>query len=117
MLFRSTGNTAYIFPSMLNQALTKAGYSPRKTMKYMAEQGLISFSVDRQTKKKQYSVIKWFGTRSARFVEFHIGKLSESKDPVDDAEQLASGRQEAAAPRWEQQQFQPIEDDDAELPF
>ena len=26
----------YIFPSMLNQALSKAGYSPRKTMKYLA---------------------------------------------------------------------------------
>ena len=44
-----TGNTAYIFPSMLNQALTKAGYSPRKTMKYMAEKDLIATDIDRKT--------------------------------------------------------------------
>lgn len=113
-----TGNTAYIFPSMLNQALSKAGYSsPRKIIRYMAEQGLIASSVDKQTKKKVYSVTKWFGNRNARFVEFHIGKLSESKDPVDDVEELASGRQEAATPEWEQQGFQPIDDDDGELPF
>lgn len=80
-----TENTAYIFPSMLNQALTKAGYSPRKTMKYMAERDLIGTDTDRKTGKKQYSIIKWFGTRSARFVEFHIGKLAENKDAIDDA--------------------------------
>ena len=32
----------YIFPSLLNQALTKAGYSPRKTLKYLADQGIIT---------------------------------------------------------------------------
>lgn len=112
-----TGNTAYIFPSMLNQALTKAGYSYRKTMKYLAEQGLIGFTENKGTKKKDYSVSKWFGTRSARFVEFYIGKLSKNGDPVDDAEELAEGQNAAAAPDWEQQQFVPIDGDDSELPF
>ena len=81
-----TGNTVYIFPSMLNQALSKAGYSPRKTMKYMAEQGLVATEVDRATGKKQYSVRKWFENRTSRFVEFYIGKIAESKDPVEAAE-------------------------------
>lgn len=36
---------AYIFPSMLTQALTKAGYSSRKTLKYLADKGLIGVSV------------------------------------------------------------------------
>lgn len=112
-----TGNTAYIFPSTLNQALTKAGFSYRKTMKYMADQGLIGFTVNKGTRKKDYSVSKWFGTRSARFVEFYIGKLSKNGDPVDDAEELAEGRSSAAAPDWEQQQFHEIEGDDEELPF
>ena len=112
-----SGNTVYIFPSTLNQALSKAGYSPRKTMKYLAEQGLISFTVDKQTKKKQYSVLKWFGTRNTRFVEFYIGKVAENKDTVDDSEELAEGKSAASMPGWEQQQFVPLEGDDDELPF
>ncbi len=112
-----TGNTAYIFPSMLNQALTKAGYSYRKTMKYMADQDLIGCTVRKDTRKKDYSVSKWFGNRSARFVEFYIGKLAKAEDPVDDAEELAEARAATAQPEWEQQQFTPIDGEDEELPF
>jgi len=112
-----SGNTAYIFPSMLNQALTKAGFSYRKTMKYMADQGLIGFSVDAGARKKVYSVLKWFGNRNSRFVEFYIGKLAKAEDPVDDAEELADARANAAQPAWEQQQFEPIDGEGEELPF
>lgn len=111
-----TGNTAYIYPSMLNQALTKAGYSPRKTMKYLAERELISSYTERGG-RKTYTVMKWFGNRSSRFVEFYIGKLSKAEDPVDAAEELADARAAAAQPEWEQQQFTPIEGEDEELPF
>lgn len=83
-----SGNIAYIFPSMLNQALTKAGYSPRKTMKYMAEKELIGKEIEKTTGKVVYSVRKWFETRSARFIEFYIGKISENKDPIDDIDEL-----------------------------
>lgn len=112
-----TGNTAYIFPSMLNQALTKAGYSPRKTMKYMAERDLIGTDTDRKTGKKQYSIIKWFGTRSARFVEFHIGKLAENKDAIDDADEISDSD---LPETWRQESFggfREIEGTDEELPF
>lgn len=112
-----SGNTAYIFPSMLNQALTKAGYSPRKTMKYMAEKGLIGTDTDRKTGKKQYSIIKWFGTRSARFVEFHIGKLAENKDAIDDADEISDSD---LPETWRQESFggfREIEGTDEELPF
>lgn len=78
-----TGNIAYIFPSMLNQALTKAGYSPRKTMKYMAERGLITATTD-SGGKMVYSVVRRFGERTCRFVEFHIGKIASVRDPIDD---------------------------------
>lgn len=112
-----SGNTAYIFPSMLNQALTKAGYSPRKTMKYMAEKDLIGTDTDRKTGKKQYSIIKWFGTRSARFVEFHIGKLAENKDAIDDADEISDSD---LLETWRQESFggfREIEGTDEELPF
>lgn len=112
-----TENTAYIFPSMLNQALTKAGYSPRKTMKYMAERDLIGTDTDRKTGKKQYSIIKWFGTRSARFVEFHIGKLAENKDAIDDADEISDSD---LPETWRQESFggfREIEGTDEELPF
>lgn len=112
-----SGNTAYIFPSMLNQALTKAGYSPRKTMKYMAEKDLIATDIDRKTGKKQHSIIKWFGTRSARFVEFHIGKLAENKDAIDDADEISDSD---LPETWRQESFggfREIEGTDEELPF
>lgn len=112
-----SGNTAYIFPSMLNQALTKAGYSPRRTMKYMAEKDLIATDIDRKTGKKQYSIIKWFGTRSARFVEFHIGKLAENKDAIDDADEISDSD---LPETWRQESFggfREIEGTDEELPF
>jgi len=110
-----SGNTAYIFPSMLNQALSKAGYSPRKTMKYMAEQGLISTEVDEKTGKKTYSVRKWFENRTSRFVEFYIGKLAECRDPIDDIDEIESGKQ--AQSQWEQQGFTEVSDGNEELPF
>lgn len=115
-----TGNTAYIFPSMLNQALTKAGYSPRKTMKYMAERDLIGTDTDRKTGKKQYSVIKWFGTRSTRFVEFHIGRLAENKDAIDDADELRDSSDNDLPEAWRQESFggfREIDDGDKDLPF
>lgn len=112
-----TGNTAYIFPSMLNQALTKAGYSYRKTMKYLADQELIGFSINKTNRKKDYSVLKWFINRSSRFVEFYIGKLSKAEDPVDNAEELADARASTERPAWEQQQFEPIDGEGEELPF
>lgn len=114
-----SGNTAYIFPSMLNQALSKAGYSPRKTMKYMAEQGLIGTDIDR-TGKKVYSVVKYFEQRSARFVEFRIGKIAEKKDLIDDADELEEARKKE---RYQQTSladmdgFVPLDCPDEDLPF
>lgn len=105
------GNVVYIFPSMLNQALTKAGYSPRKTMKYLAERGLVTTTTERSG-KKSYSTVKWFGDRSCRFVEFFIGKLANAVDPIDDYDEIHDSN--------EQQQFDgfsEITGDDEALPF
>ena len=45
-----SGDTVYIYPSMLTQALSKAGFSARKTIKYMADRGLISEMTDKTGK-------------------------------------------------------------------
>ncbi len=81
-----TGNTVYIFPSVLTQALTKAGFSSRKTMKYMADIGLISTRTEKSG-KTTYSVLRRFGDRTCRFVEFAIGQLASKRDPIDDFEE------------------------------
>ena len=69
----------YIFPTVLNQALTKAGYSARKTMKYLADQNLIGVQVAKDGTKK-YQVVKWFNNRNCRFVEFYLDKLAAEQD-------------------------------------
>lgn len=112
------GNIAYIFPSMLNQALSRAGYSPRKTMKYLAERGLITATMDKSG-KKQYSTIKWFGDRSCRFVEFFIGKIAKAVDPIDDYDEMLDSAETSTA-TYQQQgigEFEEITGDDEELPF
>lgn len=112
-----SGNTVYIFPSMLNQALTKAGYtSPRKIMKYLAEQGLIGVEIDPKTKKKTYSVNKWSPAlnRTARFVEFRIGQISDKKDPIDDMDEIKDLEERG----YQQEQFRELADDECgDLPF
>ena len=89
-----SGNVAYIFPSTLNQALTKAGYSPRKTLKYMADNGLIATANEGSDSKQRYSVKRRFDGRSCRFVEFKIGQFSEKDDDI-----------ESEADKYEQESF------------
>ena len=81
----SMQDKAYIFPSLLNQALTKAGYSPRKTMKYLADKNIIT-SIPKKNGGREYSVTKWFDNRTSRFVEFDIGRFSKAVDPLDEDE-------------------------------
>lgn len=109
-----TGNTVYIFKSILSQALAKAGYSPKKTMKYLADNGLITASTDKKG-KMDYSVVRWFGDRAARFVEFHIGKLAEKRDPIDDDPDETEP--EGPPAQTSLGGFTEITDDDGELPF
>ena len=76
-------NCAYIFPMILNQALTKAGYSPRKTLKYLAENGYIG--VSGAGEKQKLSVTKRFDGNVCRFIKFSLdvakGEL-ESPQPT-----------------------------------
>lgn len=102
------GENAYIFPSMLTQALTKAGYSSRKTMKYLADKELIGMSTSKDGTSKN-SVIKWFNNRSCRFVEFHLGKLVKESAPLVDEE----GASEKTGTEWKKVS----ESEQMELPF
>ena len=102
------GQDAYIFPSMLTQALTKAGYSSRKTMKYLADKKLIGMSTSKNGTSKN-SVVKWFNNRSCRFVEFHLGKLVKENDPLVDED----GTSERTGTEWKKVS----ESEQMELPF
>lgn len=115
--FSESGNTAYIFPSALSQALTKAGYSSRKTLKYMADKGLITSKDRTDNKGKTYQVTRRFDNRVCKFIEFFIGKLSEKEDAID-----IEDDDKKDAPKYEQQSlpgmdgFIPV-DDGYDLPF
>ena len=115
-----SGNIVYIFPSTLNQALTKAGYSPRKTLKYMAERGLITSSERKDHKGKTYQVTKRFDNRLCKFVEFFIGQLSEKEDPLDIDDE--DDQPQKAEPKYHQESFADADgfipvDDGSKLPF
>lgn len=79
---------AYIYPSTLNNALTKAGYSPRKTLKYMADKGYIG--VGTELGKAVYSVRKYFSGKRVRMVEFKIDEFAKDLDPLLDEEEAAN---------------------------
>ena len=81
---------AYLFPTPLNQAMTKAGYSYRKTMKHLGENGTITVNVEKDGKKK-YSIIKWFESRAVKVIEFNLGKFSKRVDPLNEEEAAAVG--------------------------
>ena len=59
----------YIYPSILNEALEKVHYSPRKTLKYFAEQNIIGKSSD-----GKFSVMKYNESKRGRFVEFDLAR-------------------------------------------
>lgn len=103
----------YIFPSVLNQALTKAGYSARKTMKYLADQNLIGIQTAKDGSKK-YQVVKWFNNRNCRFVEFYLDKLAAEQDPLDSEDEIA---EQMSLPGTEDGFMQIPEGMESELPF
>ena len=110
---------AYIFPSLLNQALTKAGYSPRKTMKYLADKKIIT-STPKTNGGKEYSIKKWFNGRSSRFIEFDLGRFSKPVDPLDEAAEAAGIEEKPKAEEWQQLDFDtksPFEEEETELPY
>ncbi len=79
---------AYIYPTTLNNVLSKAGYSPRKTLKYMADKGYIGVGVE--AGKTLYSIRKYFNGKKCRMVEFKLSEFAGDIDPLTDEEEAAS---------------------------
>ena len=94
---------AYIFPSILNQTLSKAGYSPRKTLKYMADNDIIS-SKPKANGGKEYSTTKWFDGRVCRFIEFDLKRFSKPIDPLNEDEAVAAQESQPEG-EWKQLGF------------
>ena len=96
------GKVAYIYPSILNNALKREGYNERKTKKYMADKGFITAIQRKDHSGETYSVPKKFQGRLQRFVEFFLEKAQGISSP--ESEEPKQGE-------WMQL------DEDAELPF
>lgn len=64
-----------IFPAILSRELTSAGYSPRKTLRFMADVGLIRSSERKDHAGKDYQIPKRFDGRLCKFVVFQIGEV------------------------------------------
>lgn len=73
-------NTVYIYPSLVNQILEKGNFSPRKTMKYWGQEGIVE--TIKENGKTRYSIIKKIGGRCCRMVEFHLHRFSKQVDPL-----------------------------------
>ena len=117
----SAQDRAYIFPSLLNQALSKAGYSPRKTLKYLGDKDIIT-SRPKKNGGREYSITKWFDNRTSRFIEFDLGRFSKAADPLDEDEtaKAAGIGDKPEEGEWQQLGFgagNPFEEEDPELPF
>jgi len=69
---------AYIFPSVLNDVLTKEGFSPRKTLKYLAEKGQLETVTDGG--RVRYSIKHYFSYRTIRMVKIKL--LNEKAEQV-----------------------------------
>lgn len=106
---------AYIFPSILNTALSKAGFSPRKTLKYLADNNIIT-STPKPGGGKEYCIRKWFDNRTCRFVEFDLKRFSRPVDPLVDEEAAAAAAADGFTPLPEGEE-PPFEQSELQLPY
>jgi hypothetical protein len=111
-----SGKKAYIYPTILNQMLSRAGFSPRKTIRYLADQGIIATSTKADGTKVN-SVTKWLNGKTIRMVEFDLGRFISVVDPLDeDAAAAALGIGQTS--QIDNDDFTSIDDDDQiKLPF
>ena len=83
-------NTVYIYPSLVNQILEKGNFSPRKTMKYWGQEGIVTTLKEKG--KIRYSITKKVDGRTCRMVEFRLGRFSNKPDPLNEDEAAGSFR-------------------------
>ena len=124
----SDRDTAWIYPSILSKALTDAGYSFRKTMRFFADNNYIETS-QKPGGGVNYQVLKRFDSRLSRFVKFNLRRSGEdiaggSTSTVKTAD-VPAGQQDAM--KYQQETlpgfsegtdgFVKLDDIDEELPF
>ncbi len=73
-------NHAYIFPSLLNKAISQAGYSSRKTIKYLSDKGIITQEIEADGKIR-YSTVRRYNGRCIRFVDIDLEKFEAEQNP------------------------------------
>ncbi len=91
--FSDDKSKAYIYPSLFNQALSRAGYSARKTLKYLGDQEIVTATNKSDGTGKEYCVRKWFNGATSRFVEFNLKpftKKEDGEDPEEDGDGFMS---------------------------
>ena len=85
------GNIAYIFPSLLNQMLERVGYSPRKTIQYLAGKGYIQTTKE-ANKKERYQVKKRLpGGKPLWFVALDLDKAQELNPNIESNQNVMLG--------------------------
>jgi putative DNA primase/helicase len=88
-----SASIAWIYPSLLTEALKKAGFSPRKTLKYMADRGILKMDKD----GKHMSVQRRFNGAKTRMIEIHMEGDNEDdvESAADDFEPISKEVEEA----------------------
>jgi len=77
----------YIYPSIFNDVLKKAGFSPRKTLRYLADNNYINVEIVGD--KKNYQKVSWYKDRVSRFVELRFDEMAPTYDPINHENQIA----------------------------
>lgn len=83
--FSEDQKKVYVFPTILNNVLAKAGYSARKTLKYLGDKGMVA-SKPKKDGGKTYSITKWFDGRTCRAVELDFAQLNRGDEPEPEEE-------------------------------
>lgn len=73
------GDRALVYPSLLSDALVRARYSPRKTLKYMAEHGMVATATEADGKITT-SVIRWVDKRTCRVVDIDLKRAMPAQE-------------------------------------
>lgn len=103
------GQTAYVFPSLLNKAISDGGFSTRKTLKYLSEQGIIE--AFNENGSVRYSVQRRFQGGKSRFVKVDLTRIEQTKD-----ERKRPHSDEGVPTNYAFDGFTEV-DDDEDLPF
>lgn len=80
-IFEDNDEVVDIFPGVLSQELTRAGYSPRKTLKFMSDVGLIETTERKDHSGRNYQVPRRFDGKLCKFVVFRIGEVIGYEEP------------------------------------